>query len=122
VFAGGALWWAAAVGLRPDYAGAILGGMLLTGIGVGLTLPAVMATAATSLPAHAFASGSATVNMVRQVGIAVGVAVLIAVVGTSGTALGRLTAFRHAWIVIAVIAVLGTASSALLRRPAAPAC
>ena len=39
VFAAGAAWWALAVGLRADYAGEVLGGMLLTGIGVGLTMP-----------------------------------------------------------------------------------
>ena len=36
IFAAGAAWWALAMGLRPDYVGDMLGGMLLTGIGVGL--------------------------------------------------------------------------------------
>ncbi len=31
VFAAGIIWWALAVGLTPDYAGEMLGGMLLTG-------------------------------------------------------------------------------------------
>ena len=44
IFAVGAVWWALAVGLRPDYVGEVLGGMVLTGIGVGLTLPTMMAT------------------------------------------------------------------------------
>jgi hypothetical protein len=35
---------ALAMELRADYAGEMLGGMLLTGIGVGLTLPTLMAT------------------------------------------------------------------------------
>jgi len=56
---GGAL----AAGLTPDYAGDMLGGMLLTGIGVGLTLPTFMATGASSLPPQSFATGSAVVNM-----------------------------------------------------------
>ena len=38
-----------------------------------------MATGASSLPPQAFATGSAVVNMLRQVGLAVGVAVLVAV-------------------------------------------
>ena len=41
IFAAGAAWWALAMGLTPDYVGEMLGGMLLTGIGVGLTLPDV---------------------------------------------------------------------------------
>ena len=52
--------------------------MLLTGIGVGLTLPTLMATGTSQLPPHAFATGSAVINMLRQVGLAIGVAVLIA--------------------------------------------
>ncbi|MGH2857532.1 MAG: MFS transporter, partial [Solirubrobacteraceae bacterium] len=65
IFAAGAAWWALAIGLVPDYAGEMLGGMLLTGIGVGLTLPTLMATGASSLPPPSFATGSAVVNMLR---------------------------------------------------------
>ena len=39
VFGAGVSWWALAVTAQPDYVTGILGGMLLTGIGVGLTLP-----------------------------------------------------------------------------------
>ena len=49
-FAAGVAWWAVAVGLQPDYVSDVLGGMILTGIGVGLTLPTMMATASSSLP------------------------------------------------------------------------
>lgn len=44
--------------------------------------PTIMATGSASLPAHSFATGSAVVNMLRQIGLAVGVAVFIAVLGT----------------------------------------
>src|SRR5579862_998175 len=50
IFAAGVAWWAVAMGLRPDYVGEMLGGMLLTGIGVGLALPTLMATGASQLP------------------------------------------------------------------------
>jgi EmrB/QacA subfamily drug resistance transporter len=115
-FAVGVYWWVLSVRLVPDYAN-LVGGMLLTGIGVGLTLPTLMSTAAASLPAHSFATGSGVVNMLRQVGFAIGVAVLIAVLGTPNTATGRLTAFRHGWVVIAVVALAGAVSAVLLRRP-----
>ena len=68
-------------GSQPDYAGEMLGGMLLTGIGVGLTLPTFMATGTAALPPHSFATGSAVINMLRQIGLAIGVAVLIALLG-----------------------------------------
>jgi EmrB/QacA subfamily drug resistance transporter len=116
VFAGGLAWWAIAIGLRPDYAGSMLGGMLLTGTGVGLTLPTLMATAAGSLPPHSFASGSAVVNMIRQIGMAVGVAVLVVVLGAPGTAAGRLLAFHRGWWVTAVVALAGVIPALLLLR------
>ncbi len=116
VLAGGVIWWALAVGLRADYPGGVLGGMLLTGAGVGLTLPTLMATAAASLQAHAFATGSAVVTMVRQVGMAIGVAVLVAVLGTPDTSVGRLAAFQRGWWAIAAIALAGAAAAPLLHR------
>jgi EmrB/QacA subfamily drug resistance transporter len=107
IFAVGAAWWALASGLRPDYFGEMFGGILLTGAGVGLTLPTLMATGAASLPPQAFATGSAVVNMLRQVGLAVGVAVLIAVLGSPASPAATLAAYRRGWIVIAAIAFAG---------------
>ena len=103
-FAAGITWWALAVGLHPDYAGEVLGGMVLTGIGVGLTLPTYLATAAGSLPPESFATGSAVINMLRQIGLAIGVAVLVAILGAPTAPAARLAAFQHGWIVIAGLA------------------
>jgi EmrB/QacA subfamily drug resistance transporter len=107
VFAAGAAWWALAIGLRPDYVGDMLGGMILTGIGVGLTLPTMMATGASSLPPHSFATGSAVVNMLRQIGLAIGVAILIAILGTPGSPHGVLGVYERASWVIAAMAFAG---------------
>ena len=122
IFAAGMAWMALAAGLRPDYVGDVLGGLLLTGIGVGLTLPTMMATAAASLPPTSFASGSAVVNMLRQVGLAIGVAVLIAVLGSPGSPAGVLAAYQRGWTVIAAFAFAsGVAGFLLLVRRRAPA-
>jgi hypothetical protein len=59
--------------------------------------------------------------MVRQVGMAIGVAILVAVLGAPGTSVGRLDAFRHGWWVIAAIALTGAVAAVLIRRPAVPA-
>jgi EmrB/QacA subfamily drug resistance transporter len=124
IFAAGIAWWALAAGLQPDYVGEILGGMLLTGIGVGLTLPTLMATAASSLPPHAFATGSAVVNTLRQIGLAIGVALLIAVLGSPSSPTEVLTAYQSAWTVIAAVALAGGVLGAVLlsarRRSPAP--
>src|SRR6202012_784402 len=117
VLSAGVVWWALAIGLRPDYPGGMLGGMLRTGVGVGLTLPTLMATAAGSLPPTSFASGSAVVNMVRQVGMAIGVAVLVAVLGSPDTSVARLTAFQHGWWVIAAIGLAGAVPDVLPSPP-----
>jgi EmrB/QacA subfamily drug resistance transporter len=101
VFAAGATWWALAAGLGPDYVGEMLGGTLLTGAGVGITLPTFMATGAAALPAHSFATGSAVLNMLRQVGLAVGIAVFIAVLGTPHGPNAVLSGYRVEWLVIA---------------------
>jgi EmrB/QacA subfamily drug resistance transporter len=117
LFGAGMAWFALAVDARPDYLGDELGGMLLTGIGVGLTLPTLMATAAGSLPPQAFATGSAVVNTLRQVGLAVGVAVLVALLGTSPA----LAAFQSGWWVFAGVSLAAAAATLLLlghRRPA----
>jgi EmrB/QacA subfamily drug resistance transporter len=122
VFAGGMVWMALAAGLRSDYVGEVLGGLLLTGTGVGLTLPTLMATAASSLPPTSFATGSAVVNMLRQVGLAVGVALLIAILGSPDTPAGVLASYQHAWTVTAAIAFAGgVVGMVLLRRRPAPA-
>jgi EmrB/QacA subfamily drug resistance transporter len=113
IFAGGAAWWVAAVTIRPDFVGGQLGGMILTGIGVGLTLPTFMATGASSLPPASFATGSAVINMLRQVGLAVGVAVLVAVLGTPHGPHATLSAYRHGWEVIALASLLAAVAGAL---------
>ena len=118
-FAAGVAWWALAVTAAPDYLPGVLGGMILTGVGVGLTLPTVMATAAASLPPDGFATGSAVINMIRQTGLALGVAVLIAILGTGAAQHGaRLASFDHAWWLSAAISLAGIVpAAALLRRP-----
>jgi hypothetical protein len=95
LFGAGVAWWALAIGLHPDYAGDVLGGMLLTGVGVGLALPTYMASAAASLPPQAFATGSAVITMARQIGLAVGVAILIAVLGAPDRVPARLDGHRR---------------------------
>lgn len=115
LFGAGLVWWALAIGVEADYVGGMLGGMVLTGAGVGLTLPTLMATAAGSLPPQSFATGSAVINTVRQVGLAVGVAVFVALLGTAPD----LAAFQRGWWVLAGLSFAASvAALTLLPRPA----
>jgi EmrB/QacA subfamily drug resistance transporter len=115
-FATGALWWSTMIGLHANYLTGMLPGALLTGTGVGLALPTLTATGATSLAPQRFATGSAVLMMARQVGFTLGVAILVAVLGTPLTADDRLTAFRHGWETVAVSALVAAASAVLLAR------
>jgi MFS family permease len=116
LYAAGVAWWALRAGLHPNYLGQVLPGTLLTGAGVGLTMPTFIATGAAALPPTSFATGSAVINMLRQVGLAVGVAVFVAVLGTPGSRVGTLHGFEHAWLVIsAVAAVAAVVGLAVLR-------
>jgi EmrB/QacA subfamily drug resistance transporter len=95
-FAAGGLWWILHVGATPDWAGAYLPGSLLGGFGVGLMLPSLGGAATAPLPPQRFATGSALYAMTRQIGIALGVACLVAILGTA-TGATAVTAFHHAW-------------------------
>jgi EmrB/QacA subfamily drug resistance transporter len=120
IYAAGVAWWALRAGLHPNYLEQVLPGTLMTGVGVGLTMPTFMATGSASLPPQSFATGSAILSMLRQVGLAIGVAVFIAVVGTPTTRHASLVAFERGWTVIAAIgfsaALVGIIA---LRRPRA---
>ena len=103
LFALAGIWWLTQVGVQPHYASAFLPGWVVGGAGVGLVIPTLASAAAASLPAARFATGSAVYGMTRQFGIALGVAILIAVLGTPRGA-DLLPAFRTGWIVIMGIA------------------
>jgi EmrB/QacA subfamily drug resistance transporter len=99
LFAGGGLWWLTQVGIHPRYATAFLPGMLIGGAGVGFVIPALASASAAALAPARFATGSAVYGMSRQFGIALGVAILIAVLGDPDSA-HALTAFRRGWEVM----------------------
>ncbi len=100
LFAASAIWWITRIGEIPDYAGAYLPGSLIGGIGVGLMLPALGGAATAPLPPERFATGTALYAMCRQIGLALGVSCLVAVLGTA-TGLTAVHAFHHAWIFMA---------------------
>ena len=85
LFAFAMLWWLTQLGPVPDYAGEFLPGMVISGIGVGLVIPTITAAAAVVLPPERFATGTGVLTMGRQVGVAIGVAVLVALLGDPRT-------------------------------------
>jgi len=98
LFWGGAvMWFAERVGTTPDFAGEWLPGMVLLGIGAGTLFPNLSGAAVASAPGESFATATGMNSVARQVGAALGVAVVVAIIGTA-TPAGAYTAFRHAWV------------------------
>jgi MFS family permease len=92
--AAAALYWIVAAPAHPDYVTGFLPGLFLGGIGAGLT-QAPMFAAASTLPPHRATTGSAVLNMARQVGSAVGVAVLVALLASQHP--DQLALFQRGW-------------------------
>jgi len=115
VFAAGVIVWAVLAGPHPDLVFAVLC-VIPSGIGVGLTLPTLMGLGTSALPASSFSTGSGVINMIRQIGFAVGVAVFVAIVGSPGSVEGQMAAFRIAWWVMAATTALGLMPLLLLMR------
>jgi EmrB/QacA subfamily drug resistance transporter len=123
LFGLGFLWWRLRVGETHDYAGVMLPGLLITGVGVGLTLPSLASAASSSLPPARFATGSAVFVMGRQLGYVLGVSVLVAVLGTI-TPAGAIAAFDRGWVFMIIASALGALAALFIgpiHRAVAPA-
>jgi EmrB/QacA subfamily drug resistance transporter len=114
IYACGCVFWRLNLSLAPDYPAHMLPGMLLTGTGVGLTLPTLVSAAVSAVPPNRFATGSGIVTMARQVGIVLGVAILVTVLGSHAAGHGALPAFQRATVVLAAAAAAAGLVSLLL--------
>ncbi|WHU47138.1 DHA2 family efflux MFS transporter permease subunit [Gordonia sp. L191] len=111
LFGLGGLLISLSISSTPAYATALLPGWLIGGVGVGLALPAILSSATADLPATQSATGSAVVNMSRQIGMALGVSVLVAIIGSPLGYDAVHTVFQHAWWTLAVVAAAGAVTA-----------
>jgi EmrB/QacA subfamily drug resistance transporter len=116
LFAGGSIWWITHTGNRPDYVAEYLPGQLIGGAGVGLIIPTLTGAGASSLAPERFATGTAILSMGRQIGAALGVAVLVAVLGVSAATAAD---FHSAWL-ISTAGALGTGLALAALGPRVP--
>ena len=105
LFAASSIWWVTRVGVTPDYVAAYLPGSIAGGIGIGFMLPSLGGAATAPLPPERSATGTALYSMCRQIGLALGVSSLVAVLG-GATGLAAVHAFHHAWIFIAACSLV----------------
>jgi EmrB/QacA subfamily drug resistance transporter len=123
LFGLGGVWWATRLGATPHYASDYLPGMLIGGAGVGLVNPALAGAATAQLPPARLATGSAVLTMSRQLGSALGVALLVAILGGPSPA-QAVAAFQDGWwmmVTAAAGAALAFSAVGPVHQPAASA-
>jgi NTE family protein len=121
VFVGGAFWAAGIggylllAGTEPDFFGGWLPATIVAGIGAGISFPTISGVAVAAAPGERFATATAITGVARQVGAAIGVAVLIAVIGVPATSLGD---FERGWVLATgIFLALAFCAPALGRVP-----
>ena len=119
--AGGLVWGAAVVwlvtrvGMTPDFLGEWLPAIVLLGVGAGTLLPNLTAAAVAAAPGTEYATATGLNSVARQVGAALGVALVVAILGTPSAAEAA-AAFDRAWAFAAACFVVAGLGCLLVAR------
>jgi hypothetical protein len=106
LFAGSnALWASPVFGATSNFWGGWVPSALLGGAGIGLGLTCLSTIAAATVPALKFAAGLGMTLTVRQLGGALGVAGLAAIISSSAVP-GSVASFHHVYLAATVVTVL----------------
>jgi NTE family protein len=97
IWAAGMAYFATQLGVTPSFLREWVPGMLILGIGAGLTFPTLSGAAVGSMPGPRFAVATSLNSVARQLGAALGVAILIAILGKPSP-LEALHAFERGWL------------------------
>jgi EmrB/QacA subfamily drug resistance transporter len=108
-------YWMLFTGAAPDYPAAFLPGLIIGGMSAGLTQAPLFAAAGT-LPPDRATTGSAVLNMARQVGSAIGVSVVVVILGTGGA--HTVADFHHVWAAEAIAGLIACLAVAVTARQA----
>ncbi len=103
VWAAGMAYFALALGSSPDFLGGWLPGMVILGVGSGLAFPTLSGVAVGSVPGPRFAVATSLNSVATQIGAALGVAILIAIVGESQAR----AVFEQGWLFSAACFLAG---------------
>jgi EmrB/QacA subfamily drug resistance transporter len=88
--------------IQPNYWTVFFPSLLLIGVSIGLSISVLSSAASAYLPANRFAMGSALYATGRQVGAALGIAIVTAI---SAGASSSSTGIRRGWIYVMVVMV-----------------
>jgi NTE family protein len=115
LFAAGCALFALGLDATPNYTGEYLVPTLLTGAGVGLSFAAWGSAAVAQLPVARFATGSAVLSCVRQVGAVLGIAALVALLDAA-PASDPVSGFLDAYALMAAGGVIAAGLALALGR------
>ena len=111
VWAAAYLWYHQRVGLQPAFWAEWMPGQVLSGIGVGATLPLLGSATLAAVPGGRYATASAVASSARQLGGVIGIAVLVVILGDPSPA--TVVASLHEGWVLSIVAFLVVAVLAL---------
>ncbi|HUR14254.1 MAG TPA: MFS transporter [Mycobacteriales bacterium] len=112
------VWYLEVVGPTPAYLTEWLPGQVLSGVGIGLTLPVLGSAAVAAVPGGRYATASAVASAVRQLGAVLGISLLVVILGHPASAAQAQAALRRGWGFAAVCFVVVSLGAFALRRPA----
>jgi EmrB/QacA subfamily drug resistance transporter len=123
------LLWLSRVGAGDSYLVHVLGPSILTGFGFGLSFLPLTASATAGVPVHEAGLASGLINTTRQLGGALGLAVMATVASSiiasheaahQSTAKALTSGYRAAFLIAACVLVAGVLLAALLAKLTAP--
>lgn len=112
----GELWLATRVHSTPDYLRSFLPPALLVALGVAASFPVLSAAAVAGLPSDRFAAGGAINQTARQLGAVLGVALLVAILGTPGSPTEAVDHFHNVWLMCGAFTLI-SATISMFHRP-----
>ena len=115
LFALGSAFYVLNITATPHYLTHFLPGAILVGISIGAAFSTLGAASSQALPPEQFGAGSAVSATARQLGAVLGVAILVAVLGTPSPA-EAVDAFHRSWTVTAGVAAACAAVALMLGR------
>lgn len=117
LFAAGIGLFVLRVGADAQYVREWLPATALTGMGIGLAFPALVSASVSAISPARFGTGSAVNSAARQLGAVLGIAILVAILGTPSAG-EALSAFDSGWVFIAITALVSVPACLLLAPPA----
>jgi MFS family permease len=104
------IFWLASLGIISNYPLRYLPGLILSGTGAGIGQTAFLSGGTARLAAGEYSAGTGVLNTARQIGTALGVAILV---GLTGSALHP-AQYHSAWAAMAAAGLIAAAAAARL--------